>query len=380
MISRRLSLYLAGGAIVLVLAAIAVLPGAIEVDTARVDRGSVRASLVDEGRTRMREVYVVSATVSGRLLRVAVEPGDVVARGEVLARMTRGAAGFLDPRGDAEARAAVSAAEARQRAAIAERELTEIEATRAEKLAAQRLIADAALDTARARLRAAAAAELRRARSALLSAGRDGASSEVTIRAPVAGTVLRVLQESETVLAAGTPLVELGDPSRIDVVAEFLSQDAVRVRPGDRAFIENFGERGLAVAPVAAVVERVEPVARTKVSALGIEEQRTRVILDFLEAPPPSLRAHDYRVDARIVVEEARDALRVPLGALFRDGEDWAVFVVRDGRARLQPVTLGPQDEGFRAVTGGVSAGDEVVLFPTAAVSDGTRLDPKVLR
>ena len=386
MISRRLSLYLAGGAIVLVLAAIAVLPGAIEVDTARVDRGSVRASLVDEGRTRMREVYVVSATVSGRLLRVAVEPGDVVARGEVLARMTRGAAGFLDPRGDAEARAAVSAAEARQRAAIAERELTEIEATRAEKLAAQRLIADAALDTARARLRAAAAAEaaataeLRRARSALLSAGRDGASSEVTIRAPVAGTVLRVLQESETVLAAGTPLVELGDPSRIDVVAEFLSQDAVRVRPGDRAFIENFGERGLAVAPVAAVVERVEPVARTKVSALGIEEQRTRVILDFLEAPPPSLRAHDYRVDARIVVEDARDALRVPLGALFRDGEDWAVFVVRDGRARLQPVTLGPQDEGFRAVTGGVSAGDEVVLFPTAAVSDGTRLDPKVLR
>lgn len=378
--TRRHRFYLAGGLLVIVLVIVAVFPSAVEVEVASVDRGSVRASLVDEGRTRMREVYVVSAPVSGRLLRVAVEPGDVVARGEPLARMTRGLAGFLDPRSDAEARAVVSAAEARERAARAERELAEIEAARAEKLATQKLIAAAALDTARARLRAAlaaeaaAGAELRRARSALLAAGRDGAASTLTLNAPAAGVVLRVPQESEATVVAGTPVVVLGDPSRIDVIAEFLSQDAVRVKRGQRAFIENWGEQGLGLPPIAAVVERIEPVARTKVSALGIEEQRTNIVLDFVDAPPPSLRAHDFRVDVRIALEEVPDGLRVPLGALFRADEGWAVFTVREGRARLQTLEVGPQDERFRVVRKGLTEGDRVVLFPTPQVVDGVRV------
>jgi len=248
-IIRRRWIYVLGIAVLLALVLFTVLPQAVSVEVAVIDRGTVRASLVDEGRTRMREVYVVSAPVSGRLLRVAVEAGDRVQKGEPLARMTRGASGFLDPRSDAEARAIVAAAEARERAAIAERELASIEDARAQKLAEARLIADSDRDTARVRLRAAlateaaASAELRRARSALLDAGRDGGAGVLSLKAPASGAVLSVPQESETMITAGMPVVVLGDPSRVDVVADFLSQDAVRMRPGDRAFIENWGER-----------------------------------------------------------------------------------------------------------------------------------------
>ncbi len=372
--------YLAGIAVVLGLLLVAVWPAAVEVEVATVDRGVVRASIVDEGRTRMREVYVISAPVAGRVLRLVVEPGDQVDRGEAVARMTRGVAGFLDPRLDAEASAAVAAAEARLRAATADRELAGLEEQRATKLAESRLVADAVRDTARTRLRAAMAAEsaanaeLRRARSALLAAGIDGGSATVMLRAPVAGVVLGVPQKSEAIIGAGTPVVTLGDPTKVDVVAEFLSQDAVRVRPGDAAFIENWGEAGLGQAAIPARVERVEPVARTKISALGIEEQRTRVILGFAAPLPAALRAHDYRVDARIVTEAVDDTLRVPLGALVREGNRWAVFVVRSGRVRLQRVEAGLQDEAFRAVSGGVEKGDQVVLFPTAKVIDGVRV------
>jgi HlyD family secretion protein len=295
--------------------------------------------------------------------------------------MTRGASGFLDPRSDAEARAVVAASEARERAAVAERELTEIEDARTQKLAEARLIADADRDTARARLRAAraaeaaASAELRRARSALLAAGQDGSLGTVTLRAPASGTVLSVPQESETVIAAGTPVVVLGDPSRVDIVADFLSQDAVRMKPGDRAFIENWGERGLAGAgAVAAVVERVEPVARTKVSALGIEEQRTRVILNFIDSPPEALKSHDFRVDVRVGVAERRDAIRVPLGALIREGNDWVVYRVRSSRAERVSVNPGIQDQTHRVIDTGLSVDDRVILFPSASVSEGVRV------
>ena len=373
--------YALGIAVLLALVVFAVLPQAVSVEVAVVDRGTVRASLVDEGRTRMREVYVVSAPVSGRLLRVAVEAGDRVQKGEPLARMTRGASGFLDPRSDAEARAVVAAAEARERAAIAERELAAIEDARAQKLAAARLIADSDRDTARVRLRAAlateaaASAELRRARSALLDAGRDGRAGVLSLNAPASGTVLSVPQESETMIAAGMPVVVLGDPSRVDVVADFLSQDAVRMKPGDRAFIENWGERGAIVSSaIAAVVERIEPVARTKVSALGIEEQRTRVILDFIDPPPDALKSHEYRVDARVVVAEAEDAIRVPLGALVRDAQGWAIYRLEGSRVELVRVVVGIQDSTHRVVEKGLVEGDRVVLFPSGEIANGVRV------
>ena len=378
---RHRWVYALGIVVLVLLAVFALVPQPVPVEVATIDRGTVRASLLDEGRTRMREVYVVSAPVSGRLLRVAVEPGDRVQKNEPLPRMTRGASSFLDPRSDAEARALVTAAEARERGAVAERELAEIEEARAQKLAEARLIAEADRDTARVRLRAAraaeaaAAAELRRARSALLAAGQDGSQGTVSLQAPASGTVLSVPQESETVIAAGTPVVILGDPSRVDVVADFLSQDAVRMKPGDRAFIENWGERGVSgEGAIAAVVERVEPVARTKVSALGIEEQRTRVILNFSSDIPAALRAHDFRVDARVVLGERADVVRVPLGAVVREGIGWVVYRVRSGRAEKVLVTLGIQDQAYRVVESGLNVGDTVVLFPPATVSNGVRL------
>ena len=376
---RRLLLW---GAVAIALAAtlaVAFWPRAVEVDLGTVDRGTVREEVVDEGRTRMREVYVVAAPVSGRLLRVAVEPGDAVRAGEGVARMTRGATGFLDARIEAEARAALAAAAARRSAATAERELAATEATRMAALARDRLIAAAQRDAAETRLRAAqaseeaAVADERRARSALLSAGVGAESGSATfaVVSPAAGVVLRVAQESEAVVAAGTPLVVVGDPAEVEVVAEFLSQEAVRLVPGAPASLENWGGP-----PVAAVVHRVEPVARTKVSALGIEEQRANVVLRFTAPPPAPLRAHDFRVDARVVVSEAQGALRVPLGALFRRDGGWAVYRARAGRAEAVAVQVGIQDAAHRVVTGGLAEGDRVVLFPSAEVSEGRRLRP----
>ena len=350
------------------------LPDSVEVDVATVDRGDVRVEVVDEGRTRMHDVYVISAPVTGRVLRVTVEPGDEVAAGAVVARMSRAAAGFLDTRSDLQARAAVTASEAQLRSAAADLALAEREHKRSTELVAANLISKAAADQSEARLdaaraaRDAAQAEVLRARSAVLAADRTE-SGAVNVMSPSAGRVLRVPQESEAVIVAGTPIVEVGDPQHVEIVAEFLSQDAVRMKPGARAQIENWGGP-----PLPAVVERVEPVARTKISALGVEEQRTNVILQFTKdaADPP--QAHDFRVDVRVVVGEAKNAVRVPLGALFRSGDGWALYKVVDDRAALTPVEAAEADGRFRAITSGVSEGDSVIVFPSNTITDGTRV------
>jgi HlyD family secretion protein len=372
--TRRRRVRLVWGICILVLAGLVVwglLPRPVETDFAQVDRGTVRVELVDEGRTRMHDTYVISAPISGRVLRVEVEPGDAVAAGAVIARMTRAAAGFLDTRTDLSARAAVDAAAAQLRSAETALDLAGREHDRTRSLAQQKLVSTAAVDTSQARLEAAQAArdaanaELARARSALQPADRTVAGS-VVVRAPVAGSVLRVPQKSENVVMAGSPLLEIGDASHVEVVAEFLSQDAVRMRPGQRAFIENWGGP-----PLAATVERVEPVARMKVSALGVEEQRTNVILQFQDRAAAKTLGHDFRVDARVVVDEQPDAVRVPLGALFRHGDGWATYRVVDGHAVLTAVVTGIADENHRVVTSGVAAGETVVLFPGNAVTDG---------
>jgi HlyD family secretion protein len=370
---RRRRVRLIWGIAILVLAGLVtwgLIPRPMEAEFARVDRGTVRVELVDEGRTRMHDIYVISAPISGRVLRVEVEPGDAITAGAVVARMTRAAAGFLDSRTDLSARAAVDAAAAQLRSADASLDLAAREHDRTRSLAQQKLVSTAAVDQSQARLQAAQAArdaaqaELARARSALQPADRTSAGT-VAVRTPAAGRVLRVPQKSENVVPAGSPLLEIGDPSHVEVVAEFLSQDAVRMRKGQRAFIENWGGK-----PLAATVDRVEPIARMKVSALGVEEQRTNVILQFDDAQAGKL-GHDYRVDARVVVDEQTDAVRVPLGALFRHGEGWATYRVVDSRAVLTPLITGIADDNHRVVTQGVAAGDTVVLFPGNAVTDG---------
>lgn len=366
--------------IVLVLAGVALRRAPLDVELATIDRGRVRPTVVDEARTRIPEVFIVSMPVTARLLRVSVEPGDLLNQGAPVARLVGLATGFLDPRGDAEARASLVAAEARQAAAILERDNLEREFLRVETLASAHLVADSVRDLALSRWRVAeasaqaAAAETKRARTVLTRAGTEGETSSVILRAPVAGVVLAVMQKSETALAAGTPLLSLGDPTRVDVVVELLSQEAVRVRVGDSATIENWGESTSAAPPLAAVVDRIEPVAYTKVSSLGIEEQRTRIVLKFGEPVPAPLRAHGYRVEARIVVDEAPDVARVPLGALFRVGEGWCVYVLQDGRAKRRAVTLGLRDERFAEVRDGLQRGEQVVLFPSSEVVEGVKL------
>lgn len=375
---RRIRRFWIGTAVVVVLLiAWGLWPRAAEADFATIDTGDVKLQLADEGRTRMHDVYTVSAPLAGRVLRVEVEPGDAVERGAVIARMTQAPAGFLDTRSDIAARAAVEAATAALRAADTDLTLARQEHARTQNLATQKLVAEAAVDASRARLEAAqaardaAAAELARARSALAPAERAG-NAEVPIRAPASGHVLTVPQKSENVVPVGTPLITIGDPSHIEVVAEFLSQDAVRMKPGATAQIENWGGP-----PLAATVERIEPVARLKVSALGVEEQRTNVILQFSDASQAAGLGHDYRVDARVTVEEAPGATRAPLGALFRRGAGWAVYKVVDGRAVLTEVTTGIADTDYRVVTAGLAAGDTVILFPGDTIHDGLRVRPR---
>jgi HlyD family secretion protein len=373
--SRRVRIFWIAAAVLAVVAiGVSMLPDAIEVDVAQADRGDVRVEVVDEGRTRMHEVYIVSAPVTGRVLRVTVEPGDQVNAGAVVARMSRAAAGFLDTRSALQARAAVTAAQAQLRSATSDLALAEREHRRNMELVEKKLISTSAADQSEARLdaarasRDAAKAEVERARSALLEADRIGGSM-VDVTSPSAGRVLRVPQESEAVVSAGTPIVEVGDPNHVEVVAEFLSQDAVRMKPGAQAQIENWGGT-----PLPAVVDRVEPVARTKISALGVEEQRTNVILQFNPHPPEPLQAHDFRVDARVVIDEAKNAIRVPLGALFRNGDGWAVYKVVDDKAVLTTVEAAQSDGRFRAITFGAAEGDQVIVFPSSAISDGARV------
>jgi HlyD family secretion protein len=373
--SRRVRIFwIVAAVVVVVVIVLSMLPESIEADFATVDRGDVRVEVVDEGRTRMHDVYVISAPITGRVLRVEVEPGDAVAAGAVVARMSRAAAGFLDTRTDLQSRAAVAAAEAQLRSAAADLALAEREDKRNKELVAAKLISTAAADQSEARLNAARAgrdaarAEVQRARSALLAADRTDSGS-VNVTSPSAGRVLRVPQESEAVITTGTPIVEIGDPSHVEIVAEFLSQDAVRMKPGAAAQIENWGGE-----PLPAVVDRVEPVARTKISALGVEEQRTNVILQFAPGAKDPPQAHDFRVDVRVIVGEAKNAVRVPLGALFRRGEGWSLYKVVDGRAVITQVEVAEADGRYRVISSGVDEGDSVIVFPSSSITDGARV------
>jgi HlyD family secretion protein len=362
----------------------------VAVATAVVQPGALVVTASAEGRTRVKELYVVSAPVDGQLERVIVHAGDVVAIDVAVAEIRPGASRPLDPRSRAEAAAAVKVAEA----AVARADAGEREAR------AALVHSDSLLDTTRrlaengavpqadllhsgheAEIRsravegAAAAsrtarAELARVR-AVLAPATTGPGQPTVVHAPAAGRILRVLRESAGPVAAGTPLLEVGDVANLEVHVDLLSGDAANVRPGAAATITGWG----GPQPIRAQVRRVDPAAFTKVSALGLEEQRVHVVLDLVEAPPAGL-GHDYRVDAAIVVWEGKNVLRAPSTALFRSGERWTVFVVRDGRARRTFVDIGATDGKWTATNGGLKEGDAVIVQPSDAVQDGTRVRP----
>lgn len=345
------------------------------VDIAVIDRGEVIRELTDEGRTRIHDVFVIAAPVGGDLRRIELEPGDEVTRGQAVAAISPADPALLDARIAAEMRAGVGAARSALAAADAQAELARRDQERISALANEGFASRAALDSANATLRSARAnasaarAELQRAQAAA-SGGGGRARSRVEVRSPAAGRVLRLLQESEAIVAAGTPLIEVGNPGDLEVVAEFLSQDAILLRTGARAWIENWGGD----TPIPARISRIEPFAHTKISALGVEEQRVNVIVrlqDPATAPP---LGHQFRVDVRAVVSEQTSVLRIPVDALVRDGEDWAVFRTERGRARLRLLTLGDGGGRYRAVREGLAEGDQVVMFPGDALEDGARV------
>ncbi len=352
-------------------------PRAQAVDTAVIDRGLVVREIVDEGRTRIHDVFVVASPVGGALQRIELEPGDAVTRGQVIATVSPADPALLDARFAAEARAGVAAAQAGLQAAEAEFDLARRDQTRVAHLAERGFASPAALESANAALRATRArvaagrADVARARAV---AGAPGARAQgpTRVRSPADGRVLRLLQESATVIGAGSPILEIGDPGELEVVADFLSQDAAQIRPGARAAIENWG--GETALP--ARVTRIEPFARTRVSALGVEEQRVNLIVRLTEPARAPPLGHGFRVDVRVVIAEQANALRAPTDALVRDGADWAVYRIERGRARLTPVSLGDGGERFRAVREGLSAGDRVILFPGDALREGARVRP----
>lgn len=398
--SRMMLTLIAGGLIAAALAA-AFWPRPLMVDLGEVTRGPMMVTIDEEGRTRVAEAYVVSTPVAGRLQRVEVDPGDAVVRGEtVVARMLPSNPAALDVRTREQATAAVQAAEAALRvaradlnAAMAQNDLARTELTRTVQLADRGIVSSAELDRARQSFRVSQAivetaeaaiamrqADLANAQAQLIGFDDPGlaaalggdARNDIPLRAPADGRILRIIQQSETTLPAGAPVMEIGDvEGALEVVVELISSDAVQVNVGDPVIIDDWG----GPAPLAGEVRRVDPFGITKFSALGVEEQRVPVTVDLTtpHAEYASL-GHGYRVEARIVVWQDEDAVRVPSSALFRDGDGWAVFRANDGAAELRRIRLGHDNGSVAEVGEGLDPGDRVVLYPSAAISDGAAI------
>jgi HlyD family secretion protein len=397
---KRLALWIPPSGLVLLALAWLLRPPPVAVDLAEVGRGPLRVSVSDEGETRVKDVFVVSAPVAGLMRRIELEAGDTVVADEtVVARIEPSDPAFLDRRSEAEATAALRAAEAARmhagaevRRVEAELEFAQSELRRYEALVRRAAISENDLDAARRRARTAEAAlqearanlrvrvsEVEQARARLQAPGhpRDRDCACVVVRSPVSGQVLRVLNESEGVVAVATPLIEVGDPSRLEVVVDLLSTEAVRVSPGQQVLVEGWG----GTQPLDAVVRRVEPFGFTKVSALGVEEQRVNVVIDFTGEPAQWSRlGHGFRVEPRVVLWEATDVPQVPLSALYRNGSGWRVFREVDGRARATDVRVG-HDDGLQAeVLDGLQPGERVVVHPGDRVDEGTRIVQREFR
>jgi HlyD family secretion protein len=364
----------------------------LAVDLATVSRGPMAVTVDDLGETRVSDLYTVSAPVSGELLRIPLKPGAAVTRGRsVVAEIQPGQPEPVDARSYAQTRATISGLEAQHAAAGARvremraaAELAAADFARVTKLSANGFVATARVDQARSELtrsRAAlreaveaqdAAMHAIEAARALLENGRGAPAGRVVrVTAPISGTVLRVLQESGRPVSAGTPLLDLGDPALLEVVADLLSTDAVKVSPGAAAAIDAWGGE----APLRGRVRQVEPYGFTKVSALGVEEQRVNVVIDFTDARQARRLGHGYRVTVRIDQWSAPDVLKLPLGALFRDGGDWAVYIVdAEQRARRQKVAIGHRNDDVAEVLSGLTAGQRVILHPSDKISDGRRV------
>lgn len=383
----RRGLFAVGAAAAAWLVLGALRPAPLGVDVAEVRRGPFEEVVEEDGRTRVRDRYVVSAPLAGRLERIALRAGDRIAEGANVAMIQPIAPPLLDARTARELTERVGVTEAtldRARAALARahaaRDQSRVDHERVRQLAADGIVAAGDLDHARLAMELAerdlAAAEfaahaaehdVESARAALARI-REGGDEPFPVTAPIAGRVFRVLQESAGVVAQGTPLLEVADPADLEVVVDVLTSDAVRIRPGAAVRIERWGGD----VPLDARVRLVEPSGYTKLSALGVEEQRTNVVIDLISPPAVWQALGDgFRVDASIVVFRADDVLKVPASALFRDGESWAAFVVERGRARKRRIASPRRSAREALIEGGVAEGEDVILYPTDVIADG---------
>ena len=364
-------------------------PQPVRVDVAAASRGPMRVTVDGEGKTRVRDRYVVAAPVAGRLRRILLRRGDKVTQQQLIAEIEPLPLAPLDPRQRAEAIGRVRAAEdakaevdrlaERYKASYeqARRDLKRTETlardgvvSRQEVEDAQTAVATASREYEAVKSRAEKAAhDVEVARSALLAANRSPAAATVKVQAPTGGRVLRVLEESERVVNAGAPLLEVSNPSSLEIVIELLSTDAVKVTPGATVFIENWG----GPKALEGRVRLIEPSAFTKISALGVEEQRVNVIADLTDSEPSLGDA--YRVEGRVVVWETADALRVPVSALFRRGESWSLFRVENGVAQAREVEIGHLTSSDAEVISGLEEGAEVITHPPKDIENGTRVE-----
>lgn len=396
-LTRQRLLLLATLLLLLAGLAYAFVPRPIPVEVAVVTRGPLQVTVNEDGKTRIKERYVVSTPLGGRLLRVELHPGDAVEAGRtLLSALEPTNPELLDPRtlAQAEARVKAAATVRDQAVALLERsrtahEFAQTELDRAKQLYQEKTLSHQELDNAEQKERTTAQElksahfarqiadyELELAQAALLrtSPGSPGNSEawHFPILSPINGRVLRVFQESSTVVSAGARLLELGDPADLEVEVDVLSVDAVKIKPGAKVMLEHWGGD----APLPGRVRVVEPSAFLKISALGVEEQRVNVIVDFAASPADRGALGDaYRVEARIVLWESDNVPKVPVGALFRDGGDWAAFAVVDGRAKLQRMRIGHRNDLEAEVLAGLTESARVILHPSDKIQDGARVN-----
>lgn len=391
---RRLLPWL-GGAALLALIVWGLWPKPVVVETGTVARGPLTVHVAEEGKTRIRNRYLIAAPVAGNMRRVTLKPGDPVEAGvTVLTAIDPAPAPLLDPRARLQAEAVVSQVEAsRQRASealtaaraalsLAEAERERVRSVKKDGTISDsdrdRIEADAAVKAAEVRAaefaRQVIDHELAQARAALERPETATAGNLVQITSPVSGRVLHVMQESETVVTPGMAILEIGDPSDLEIEAEILSRDAVAIRPGDPVEIEQWGGE----TTLTARVRRVEPAAFTKISALGVEEQRVIVLCDLIDPPESSRVLGDrFRVEVRVAVWHDDDVLLAPAGALFRRGNAWHTFVYRNGRAALAAIEAGRTDGRQTQILGGLEKGDRLLLHPPDTVDNGTRVNSR---
>lgn len=389
--------------LVLALLGWAFMPAPAEVETATVTQGRFERSVQEDGKTRLRDRYVVSAPLAGRVARIYLKQGDTVTRDAVVATFWPVSPALLDERTHAEQvarigsmQASVARAQANVGRAKAALDQASAELKRSETLAQQGFVSPNQNETGRLNVRLrekelesarqeedAARHELEQSRIALrqfsqtAQAAQDGQQRAFEVKAPVSGKVLKLLQQSEGIVMAGTPLLEVGDPTQLEVVVDILTEDAAQIKPGTAVQLSNWGGPDV----LEGQVRLIEPAAFTKVSALGVEEQRVNAIID-ITSPPEKWRAlgDGFKVDVRVLVQVVENAIKVPVSALFPVGARSGLFVLDNGRARLQEIEVAARNGVDAWVKSGLTKGTQVIVYPDTKLKDGDRVKARQVR